>query len=145
MWYNLDMRGFLRKVSCVVLAIIFAGLSPVSTFALSSSQLNMFSQNNILFYNPDDGCKVTPNDIYKGAQYSLTDEEIAGFARAADNENNCNLNAIKSELSIMANLFEANGSDSSSIILQKSLFLSFPQILASMASFSDCFVEIVLS
>ncbi|MBQ3473868.1 hypothetical protein IJH24_00330 [Candidatus Saccharibacteria bacterium] len=110
------MRGFLRKVSCVVLAIIFAGLSPVSTFALSSSQLNMFSQNNILFYNPDDGCKVTPNDIYKGAQYSLTDEEIAGFARAADNENNCNLNAIKSELSIMANLFEANGSDSSSIV-----------------------------
>lgn len=95
---------------------ILLGLSPIPAFALDSGKLNMFSQNNILFYNPDDGCKATPNGIFKGTQYSLSDAEIAGLARAAENENSCNINAIKSELSIMANLYEKNGSSYSSIV-----------------------------
>lgn len=116
MWYNFSMRKMLNKFFCLLLALIIVGLSPVSVFALDSGTLNMFSQNNILFYNPDDGCETTPNGIYKGTQYSLSDEEIAGFARAANNENNCNINAIKTELSIMANLFEKKGSGYSSIV-----------------------------
>lgn len=49
----LATRGFLKKVLLVVLTI-FIGLSPSTTvFSLTSSKLNMFSQNNILFYDPD--------------------------------------------------------------------------------------------
>ncbi len=116
LWYNYKrMRRFLKKSFCFLGAFVFVVLSPFPTYALDNTKLNIFSQNNILFYNPDDGCKVTPNGVYKGEQYTLTDEEIAGFARAAENENSCNINAIKSELSLMANLYEKKGSSYSSI------------------------------
>ena len=56
MWYNFSMRKMLNKFFCLLLALIIVGLSPVSVFALDSGTLNMFSQNNILFYDPDE-CK----------------------------------------------------------------------------------------
>ncbi len=45
---------FFRNTLSVFLAVVLTFLTPVSTYALSESQLNMFAQNNILFYDPDE-------------------------------------------------------------------------------------------
>lgn len=101
----------MKKFLVVVVSAVVAIISPVSTYAISSTQLDMFAQNNILFYDPDESttCETTPNGIYKGVQYNLTDEEIRGFARMAKGENSCNTVAFRTELSQMANLYERNG------------------------------------
>ena len=50
MRHDFSKKGYLKRFLLIGLAVVFAGLSPISTYALSSPQLNMFSQNNILFY-----------------------------------------------------------------------------------------------
>ena len=56
----MNKNSLLRKIVFVVLAGFFAFFSSVPTFALDSSQLQMFSQNNILFYDP------SATDCYSG-------------------------------------------------------------------------------
>ena len=116
---NVSMKGkkLFQRVLSLILAVIM--MPSASVFALTEEELEMFAQNDILFYEPDSTsttCELTPTDVYKGVQYDLTEEEIRGFARAAQAENNCNLNAIKSELSVIANLYERNGANYSGII-----------------------------
>ncbi len=100
----------MRRVLAAILSFVLVIMLPGSASAVSESMLNFFAQNNILFYDPDStGCEVTANGTYKGEQYTLTDEEILGIARMAVSENSCNLEAVKTEASIMANLYEKNG------------------------------------
>ena len=101
-----------------LVAVTTCFVASTSVYAkISEEELYFYGQNGIYFY---DGsgllCDTTPNGLFKGEQYILTDDEIDGFARAAASENNCNINAIKNELSIMANLYEKYGSNYSSIV-----------------------------
>lgn len=50
--------------------------------------------------------------IFKGKGYNYSDEEIKRLAAAALSENGCSTQAMKTELSIMANLTEERGYDS---------------------------------
>lgn len=103
---------FLYSFFLIFFATFFT-ISPV--YALDSSILNIYSQNNILFYDPN-SCKTTSdNGIFPGTKYNLSDEELKGLVRVAQGENSCCLTALKAELSIMANLYERNGSKYSSI------------------------------
>lgn len=45
-------EGFLEKFFSVILILVLIVFSPTSVFAIDSSRLNMFSHNNILFYDP---------------------------------------------------------------------------------------------
>ena len=53
------MMKYWRKVAIILVAILLVPLMPVSVSmsasALTESQLNMFSQNNIFFYDPSGG------------------------------------------------------------------------------------------
>ena len=96
------------------LALIASCGAPAS--ALDRADANMFSANNIFFYDPsEDTCGDEDNGIFKGAQFTFDDEELRKLVRAAKNENGCNIEAIKTELSIMANLYEKNGADFDSL------------------------------
>ncbi|MBR2753713.1 hypothetical protein IKD82_00885 [Candidatus Saccharibacteria bacterium] len=80
--------------------------------ALTAETLLDFSENNILFYNPEnDNCDDPPTDngIYKGAQYSFSDEELKRLWWAATNEQGNSEEGIKTELSVIANISESNG------------------------------------
>ena len=44
------------RICVAITAFLVAFSAPMSTYALSEAQLDMFAQNNILFYDPDDGC-----------------------------------------------------------------------------------------
>ena len=111
-------KGFWQKILVGLSAVAVAILAPASAYAkLPESDLYFYGQNGIYFYDTSsETCPITPTDVYKGEQFNLTDEEIRGFARAAQNENSCNLNAIKSELSLMANLYERHKSQYSSVV-----------------------------
>ena len=107
-------KKLFRNVLLVGFSFVFSLISPLTVAAdrISSSKLYEYAQNNILFYNPgnEPECSNTvSNGTYMGQQYSLTEAEVAGLARAAQNENNCSMTAFKNELSIMANLYEKNG------------------------------------
>ncbi|MBO7718501.1 hypothetical protein J6S37_03350 [Candidatus Saccharibacteria bacterium] len=76
--------------------------------ALTLDQINNFSQNNILFYDPDI-CSNQPinNGIYKGEPFTgMTQELLTKFAAAGVSENGTNGTAF--ELSLLANLYEKN-------------------------------------
>lgn len=55
---------------------------------------------------------VCSGGLYKGKGYNYSDEEIKRLVAAAKSENGCNVEAVKDELSIMANLTEERGYDS---------------------------------
>lgn len=87
------MKKFFKKISLIVISIIFPLLSPISTFALDASMLETFSQNDILFYDPSESkCysgRFSGNTIMakvvsylKGnnpSGFVLSDEAIAGI------------------------------------------------------------------
>lgn len=50
--YLYMMKNFLKSFFCVNLAIIIVGVMPGNVYALTDAELEMFAQNNILFYNP---------------------------------------------------------------------------------------------
>lgn len=116
MWYNIDMKVWRRLGLSLLIAlmVVVAGfLSFMPALALTDEQLMYHSQNGIYVYDPGNktpgsvsGCNVLPNGIFRGEQYSLSEEDMKALARAAMNENNCNLTAFKNELSLMANLYE---------------------------------------
>jgi len=106
-------KKWFRSVFLVGFSLIFTVMSPAAVFAkLSSSQLYEYAQNNILFYDPgaepDCGYAVS-NDTYMGKQFSLTESEILGITRMAIKENSCNLTAVKTEASQMANRHDKEG------------------------------------
>lgn len=106
-------KKWFRSVFLVGFSLIFTIMSPAAVFAkLSSSQLYEYAQNNILFYDPgaepDCGYAVS-NDTYMGKQFSLTESEILGITRMAIKENSCNLTAVKTEASQMANRHDKEG------------------------------------
>lgn len=101
-----------RNTVLVGLAFLLSFSSPLAVSAISSTQLYEFAQNNILFYEPDgasDCAAAVSNGEYMGQQYSLTEDEIKGVARMAWMENKCNDEAFRTEVSLMANLYEKNG------------------------------------
>ena len=93
-------RVFWQKVFITICAVVVSVMAPLSTYAkLSEDEIYFYGQNGIYFYDTG-GCPVTPNNIYKGEQYNLTDAELRGLARAAQKENGCSVEALKSELSL---------------------------------------------
>lgn len=46
----------MKKFFVVLVSLVIMIATPMSTYALTEAQLEMFSQNNILFYDPDDNC-----------------------------------------------------------------------------------------
>lgn len=111
----------------LLIALIVAVCSfvvPKPTRALTDDQMYFHAVNGIFIYDPGDKypfapidtCTVDSNGIYKGEQYILTEEEMKALARAAMNENNCNLTAFKNEISLMANLYERRKDKYSSIV-----------------------------
>ena len=64
----------------VTMALVLAGILPASTYALSSSQLDFFAENNILFYDPDSGsCGYNSVGSYSGTASAGLTELQAGF------------------------------------------------------------------
>lgn len=76
-------RKILQKTLSVFFAVLLTFFAPLSTYALSSSQMEMYSQNNILYYDPDAGndCAVErPNGnnvTWIGDSYSVGAEYIS--------------------------------------------------------------------
>jgi len=50
--YLYMMKNFLKSFFCVNLAVIIVGVMPGNVYALTDAELEMFAQNNILFYDP---------------------------------------------------------------------------------------------
>lgn len=69
---------FFRNTLSVFLAVVLTFLTPVSTYALSESQLNMFAQNNILFYDPDEEATCAPSTINGGKVTVIGDSISVG-------------------------------------------------------------------
>ena len=57
--------------------------------------------------DPKDGANGS-SELWDGTKYLLTDGQVKGIAAMANNENGGSVDAIKSEVSLMANLFEKN-------------------------------------
>lgn len=105
-----------------ILIFILALIIPVSqSFAkIDNNTLLFYSKNNILYYDPtgnnnNDCVPSSTTEVWSGTKYNLTNEEINMLARAATNENGCNKEAIKTELSLMTNLYESHSGYSSII------------------------------
>lgn len=79
---------------------------------LDEDKLDFYSANSILFY---DGSCVIPTaggGIWKGNTFDLSDGQLYGLLHVAIAEEGSTIDALKFELSIMANLFEYwGGSD----------------------------------
>ena len=108
------------KLNIKFISLTIALVSPIlyGSFcsALTNQKLNMFSQNNIMFYDPDECLPGGPSTsstfaggTFPGNGFNASDDELARLYRAAVSENSCSPGAIKNELSIMANLAEKNG------------------------------------
>lgn len=120
------MKKLRNKIVMVVMALWVGFATPASVCAtrstggvLPESELYFYSENGIYFYNQfGSGCASGSgsDNEFKGGQYNLSEDDLRGFARAALNENNCNLSAVKNELSLMANLYDANSSKYSSLV-----------------------------
>lgn len=52
---------------------------------------------------------VCSGGTYKGQTFELTDAELDGVVRIAENENGCNMTALKKEISLMGNLYDTRG------------------------------------
>ena len=106
-WYNLSMRGFLKKVACFIIALVLAVLPGVPGFALSARKLDEFAQNNILFYDPDEDARLcapgsyvsgpiaisgsdATEKIWSGLTSFLTPEQAAGVMGNMQSESNFN-------------------------------------------------------
>lgn len=46
----------MKKFFVVLVSLVITVVAPMSTYALTEAQLDMFAQNNILFYDPDSNC-----------------------------------------------------------------------------------------
>lgn len=138
-------KVFWQKVFITICAMVVSVMAPLSTYAkLSEDDIYFYGQNGIYFYDTG-GCPITPNNIYKGEQYNLTDAELRGLARAAQKENGCSVEALKSELSLLANLYDKNKSNYSSMVdyFKKSGWFAAATVAAydSDASVSDDFIK----
>ena len=72
--------NFVKRAFVVTMALVLAGILPASTYALSSSQLDFFAENNILFYDPDSGsCGYNSVGSYSGTASAGLTELQAGF------------------------------------------------------------------
>ena len=60
-------RSFLKKIPVLLFVLYFFIVSPVSVFALSSERINEFSQNNILFYDPDNNTDCYNTSSFNGS------------------------------------------------------------------------------
>lgn len=84
---------------------------------MTESDLKFFAKNNILYYcKGSSNCTQKQSSPFTGPKYNLTDLEIEQLARAAVNENGCNNEAIRTELSLMGNLYEEHKKDYSSVV-----------------------------
>ena len=116
---NFNQKSILRTIFdyfaifllITIISILIIPRQAVS--ALSLKTLLDFSQNNILFYNPEsDNCDDTPvdNGLYKGAQYSFSNDELKRLWWAASAEQGTEAGK-KTELSIFANVYEKGGGE----------------------------------
>lgn len=65
------MKKFVESLLCTVFAILVATMAPFSVYAISEAQLDMFAQNNILFYDPGNSYCLTAG--YGDAQQVSTE------------------------------------------------------------------------
>ncbi len=98
---------FLKRIFVLVVAFLIITLPVASTYALSEEMLDMFANNNILFYDPDDGNYKCPDGTYKegpivlngdtpqakiwfGLTSFLTPEQAAGVMGNMESESHFN-------------------------------------------------------
>lgn len=62
MKYLYMMKNFLKSFFCVNMAVIIVGVMPGNVYALTDAELEMFAQNNILFYDPGNAMCVDDVD-----------------------------------------------------------------------------------
>lgn len=99
----------------IIFRILFFSLAliiPVSqSFAkIDNGTLRFYSKNNILYYDPtgnNDNCIPSSNiGIWAENKYNLTENQLRGVLAMAEAENSGSLNSVKSELSLMLNVYE---------------------------------------
>ena len=93
--YNISMKksGLLRRIAVIITAFLMLIFPTNTVFALSSSTLDRFAENNILFYDPGGGCNSVGgvNGIVTILPGSTAGEKIwnwfasAGIAGVSDN------------------------------------------------------------
>ena len=64
------------KFFVVIVAMVVTFMLPVPTYALSEQQLNKFSQNNILFYNPDESNGIVCNGNNSGGNVNYAGAQV---------------------------------------------------------------------
>ncbi len=96
-----------------ILIFILALIIPVSqSFAkIDNNTLLFYSKNNILYYDPtgnnNNSCIPSSNiGTWTGNKYNLTESQLRGVLAMAEAENGGSLNGVKSELSLMLNVYE---------------------------------------
>lgn len=77
-----SMKKFFQSLLCAISAVLVVTLAPYSVYALSEAQMDMFAQNNILFYDPGNNLCTTAG--YSGTQeVSTTGVFITGDDNAS--------------------------------------------------------------
>ncbi len=111
MRFSKHLKLFL--VLIIALFVTFFCHNP-GTYAIENDNLNLYSNNDIIFYDPNNCTEATTvdNGTYIGEPYAgMTDEQLKKFAAAGINENGHG--GIAFELSLLANLYEEQMCDSS--------------------------------
>ena len=112
-------RRIFQRLLIVFAVMVLVFLTPVSVHAdvpdcASKEWLEIAAPNDILFYCPqlNNDCKSSANGIYKGVQYSFSDDELKRLWWAASaEEDQAGEAGIKTELSFFANYYEESGGE----------------------------------
>ncbi len=112
-------QSIFRRLLYVFVAVVLGFLVPASVYAdvpdcASKEWLEIAAPNDILFYCPQlkNNCESSSNGIYKGAQYSFSDDELKRLWWAASaEEDQAGEAGIKTELSFFANYYEESGGE----------------------------------
>lgn len=85
-------KKIIQSTVCIFFAVALSVLAPLSTYALTEAQLDMFAQNNILFYDPGAGGCVS------AAAGMIGDSDGSDVYMIGDSITVLSQNEIKSEM-----------------------------------------------